>query len=77
MHKNKVQNNLDNIYGLINELSSQNPDSKVLKTLCSDAGVAYESDLVELMSKVLIISSSVSQLGTKTKKNSKLLNSEV
>lgn len=77
MQKNKVQNDLDSIYGLIDELSSQNPDSKVLKLLCADAGFEYESDLVELMSKVLVIASSVSRPGTKIKKNSKLLNSEV
>ena len=76
MQKNKVQNELDSIYELINQLSRQNPESKVLKTLCADAGIAYESDLVELMSKVLVIASSVSGLGTKNKKNSKLLNSE-
>lgn len=76
MQKNNMQSNLDSIYGLISELSSHKPDTKVLKTLCSDAGLTYESDLVQLMSKVLVVASSFSQSGSKIKKTPKLLTSE-
>ena len=76
MQKNNVQSNLDSIYGLISELSSQKPDAKVLKTLCADAGLTYESDLVQLMSKVLVVASSVSKNSSKIKKSPKLLTSE-
>lgn len=76
MQKNNVQSNLDSIYGLISELSRQKPDAKVLKTLCTDAGLTYETDLVELMSKVLVVASSVSKNSSKIKKSPKLLTSE-
>jgi hypothetical protein len=76
MQKNNMPSNLDSIYGLISELSSHKPDAKVLKTLCADAGLTYESDLVQLMSKVLVVASSVSKNGSKIKKTSKLLTSE-
>ncbi len=72
MQKNNKTNHLDSIYELISELSRQKPDVKVLKTLCSNAGLTYEADLVQLMSKVLVIASSFSQTGSKIKKNSKL-----
>jgi hypothetical protein len=76
MQKNKMQTNLDSIYGLISELSCQKPDTKVLKTLCADAGLSYDADLVQLMSKVLVIASSFSSNSSKIKKSSKLLTSE-
>lgn len=76
MQKNAVKSDLDSIYGLISELSSHKPDSKVLKTLCADAGLTYESDLVKLMSKVLVVASTYSKTGSKIKKPTKLLTSE-
>ena len=76
MQKNNIQSHLDSIYGLISELSSHKPDTKVLKTLCADAGLTYESDLVQLMSKVLVVASSFSKNSSKIKKSPKLLTSE-
>lgn len=73
MQKNNKPNNLDSIYELISELSRHKPDIKVVKTLCAAAGLTYESDLIQLMSKVLVIASSFSQSGSKIKKNSKVL----
>ncbi len=76
MQKNNQQDHLNSIYGLISELSNPQPDSKLLKTLCSDAGLEYESDLVQLMSKVLVVASSVTKNKLKFKKTSKILTSE-
>lgn len=76
MQKNKIPTNLESIYKLINELSSPKPDSKVLKILCTDAGLTYEPDLVQLMSKVLVLASSFSKNNSKIKKNSKFQVSE-
>ncbi len=73
MQKNNMPSNLDSIYELISELGRPKPDIKVLKTLCADAGLTYESDLVQLMSKVLVVASSFSQSSSRNKKNSKLL----
>ncbi len=76
MQKNKIPANPDSIYGLIKELSAQKPDNKVLKTLCAEAGLSYDADLVQLMSKVLVVASSFPQSSSKIKKTSKLLISE-
>jgi hypothetical protein len=61
MPKSMKKNNQNTIYDLVIELSSLKPDTKLLKSLCDQAGLVYESDLVLLMSKVLVIASSTSK----------------
>lgn len=78
MEKNIAKNSGHNkevecIYSLIGELSREKPDVKVLKNLCMNVGLVYESDLVQLMSKVLIRASCISTSTTKSKKSIKLL----
>lgn len=69
MEKNTQE--VEYIYNLISELSHDKPDTKTLKTLCEHVGLTYESDLVRLMSKVLVRASCVSVQTTKMKKSAK------
>lgn len=66
--KDKEDHSLDCIYGLIGELSREKPDAKTLKSLCSAAGITYEVDLVQLMSKVLVRASCSPISNSKSKK---------
>ncbi len=55
MTKNTEKKNHESIYELVTELNLVKPDAKVLKALCEKVGLVYESDLVLLMSKVLVM----------------------
>lgn len=73
-YKNKDSRELECIYSLIGELSQEKPNAKTLKNLCADVGIHYESDLVQLMSKVLVRASCVStSQQSKNKKSLKAL----
>lgn len=77
MEKNIAKNayntkEVECIYSLIGELSREKPDVKVLKNLCVSVGLIYDSDLVQLMSKVLVRASCLSASPNKAKKSIKL-----
>jgi hypothetical protein len=55
MKKQTEKYNHESIYELVTELSQTKPDAKVLKALCEKTGLVYETDLVLLMSKVLVM----------------------
>jgi len=49
-----VQNSSQDLQVLVKELSKSNPDSKLLKTKTDILGIPYSSDLIILMSEVLV-----------------------
>lgn len=71
MQKNAENINQTVIYDLVSELSSSKPDIKTLKALCKDCGLVYESDLVLLMSKVLVMANSTPAISARARKNQK------
>lgn len=71
MQKNAEKDNPILIYDLVSELSSSKPDIKNLKALCQQCGLIYESDLVLLMSKVLVMVNSTPSIRAQNRKNQK------
>lgn len=71
MQKNAEKNNHTLIYDLVSELSSSKPDTKTLKLLCQKCGLIYESDLVLLMSKVLVMANTTPAINARYRKNQK------
>jgi len=49
-----VQNSTQDLQVLVKELSKNNPDSKLIKTKTDILGIPYSSDLIILMSEVLV-----------------------
>lgn len=56
MAQNKVRNSAPNedLQTLVQELSKTNPDSKLIKNKTDVLGIPYSSDLIILMSEVLV-----------------------
>jgi sialic acid synthase SpsE len=71
MQKNAEKNISTSIYDLVSELSTSKPDTKTLKSLCESCGLVYESDLVLLMSKVLVMANSTPSISAQYRKNQK------
>lgn len=53
-NKRKTKPYGDNIQVLVQELSSPNPDLKIVKSKTEALGIPYNSDLIVLMSEVLL-----------------------
>ena len=49
-----VQNSSQELQVLVKELSKTNPDSKLIKSKTDVLGIPYSSDLIILMSEVLV-----------------------
>ena len=53
---------------LVSELSKQKPDLALVKSMCQKTGFNYSTDLIQLMSDILMSSTSL-KLNQKDKKN--------
>lgn len=47
-------NTKQNLSQLVSELSKQQPDLSVVKTMCQKTGFTYSTDLIQLMSDILM-----------------------
>ncbi len=54
INKRKNKPCSDNVQVLVQELSSPNPDLKIVKSKTEALGIPYNSDLIVLMSEVLL-----------------------
>jgi hypothetical protein len=66
-----VEANSQDLQVLVKELSKTNPDSKLIKNKTDVLGIPYSSDLIILMSEVLVYLSK--NQGSKTRLKEKLV----
>ncbi len=66
MKKQTVNKNSQALFDLMDEVGKLEPDRKLIKNLCEKADVAYEEDIIQLMTKVLVAASHVKSNTNKT-----------
>ena len=59
MKKVPSQQNSQALYNLMHELGKARPDHKIIQSLCEQANIVYDTDIIQLMAKVLVASSHI------------------